>query len=88
MSKKHQNLVKKTGFAWQVLSTGLTGGICLGISLFLGYNFDIYFKTKPWGIMFGIFTGLASAGIQTWKQLKESMTEFEREKRERKNQKM
>lgn len=84
MSGNQRNLVKKTGFAGQVLSTGLTGGICLAISLYLGYQFDLYFATRPLGIIGGIVLGLASAMVQTWKQLRESLDEFDNHKRKSK----
>lgn len=85
MDDKNRNLIKKTGFAGQVLSMGLTGGICLAISLYLGYQFDLYFSSNPIGIVLGISIGIASAGIQTWKQLQESLDEFERNKHKRKD---
>lgn len=79
MPENGSNFAKKTGFAGQVLSTGLTGGICLAISLYLGYQFDLYFASEPYGIVGGIILGLASALVQTWKQLKESLDEFDRD---------
>ena len=84
MADNPRNLIKKTGFVGQVLSTGLTGGICLAISLYLGYQIDLYFATKPAGIIGGICLGIAAAAAQTWKQLRESLDEFENNKRKHK----
>ncbi|MFZ5952600.1 MAG: AtpZ/AtpI family protein [Candidatus Rifleibacteriota bacterium] len=81
MSDNQRNLIKKGGFAGKVLSTGLTGGICLVISLYFGHQIDLYFGTQPAGIFGGILLGLAAAIVQTWKQLKESLDEFDRDKR-------
>jgi F0F1-type ATP synthase assembly protein I len=80
MPDNQRNLLKKTGFAGKVLSTGLTGGICLALSLYFGYQFDLYFATRPIGILGGIFLGLAAALVQTWKQLQESLHEFDNHK--------
>ncbi|MDN5278786.1 MAG: putative F0F1-ATPase subunit Ca2+/Mg2+ transporter [Clostridiales bacterium] len=80
MTTRKKKLIKTTGFAGKVLSTGLTGGICVAISLYFGYQFDLYFDSRPIGILGGIFVGLAAAGVQTWKQLKESLEEFENDK--------
>ncbi len=85
MSENQRNQVKNAGFAGQVLSTGLTGGICLAISLFLGYQIDLYCNTRPAGILGGIVLGIASAAVQTWKQLRESLNAFEQADRDRKN---
>lgn len=77
--KKPQGLIRQTGMLGNVLSLGLTGGICLALSLFAGYHFDRFYSTGPWGIMVGIVIGLAAAATQTWKQLQESMGQFDRE---------
>jgi F0F1-type ATP synthase assembly protein I len=78
MSKKQKNLIRQTGFTGKVLSTGLTGGICIAISLFAGYHFDLYFDTRPAGIFVGIMLGVAAAAVQTYKQIKESFKEFDK----------
>ncbi|MGM0599860.1 MAG: AtpZ/AtpI family protein [Candidatus Rifleibacteriota bacterium] len=78
MGKIKKNLIRQTGFTGKVLSTGLTGGICVALSLFAGYQFDLYFNTKPLGIIVGILLGLAAAAVQTYKQIKESFKEFDR----------
>ncbi len=62
-----------------VLSTGFTGGVCLAIGLYAGYNIDKHLQTGPWGILGGIFFGLAAAAVQTWKQLNESIRAFKRD---------
>ena len=77
--RPHQKLIRQTGILGNVLSTGLTGGVCLAITLFAGYQIDKHFQTSPWGVLGGIFFGLAAAAVQTWKQLKESMSDFKRE---------
>ncbi len=64
-----------------VLSTGFTGGVCLAIGLYAGYNIDRHLHSDPWGIIGGIFFGLAAAAVQTWKQLNESMRAFDRDQR-------
>ncbi len=87
MPKNRENKFRATGFAGQVLSIGLTGGICMAISLYLGYEFDLYFATSPVGIIIGIFIGLASGAVQTWKQLKESHNHFEKAKLQSKDKK-
>lgn len=70
--------VKQIGQVGNVLSLGLTGGICVALSLFAGYQFDHYLSSEPYGIILGIIVGIAAAFIQTWKQLKESMGAFTR----------
>ncbi len=77
--KKTHKLVRQTSMVGNVLSLGLTGGICLALSLFAGYHFDRCFSSEPWGIIAGILIGLAAAATQTWKQLQESMGQFDRE---------
>ena len=68
-----------------VLSTGLTGGVCLALSLFFGYKLDQHFGVSPYGVLGGIFLGLAAALVQTWKQLNESMGAFKREQKRTEN---
>ncbi|MBU1108655.1 MAG: AtpZ/AtpI family protein [Candidatus Riflebacteria bacterium] len=72
-------MIRQAGAAGMVLSIGFTGGVCLGISLFIGYKIDSYFSSEPWGIIGGIIIGLAAAVVQTWKQLRESMDRFAKE---------
>ncbi|MDD3147620.1 MAG: AtpZ/AtpI family protein [Candidatus Riflebacteria bacterium] len=78
-------MIRQTGMLGNVLSTGLTGGVCLAISLFAGYQIDKHFNTSPYGVSGGIFFGLAAAGVQTWKQLSESMRAFKREQNRTEN---
>ena len=78
MKRKKKNLIRQTGFTGKVLSTGLTGGICIALSLFAGYQFDLYFDSNPLGIFVGILLGVAAAAVQTYKQISESFKEFDR----------
>ena len=72
-------MIQQAGAGAMVLSIGFTGGVCLAIGLFIGYQIDGYFLCEPWGIIGGIIVGLAAALVQTWKQLRESMDRFARE---------
>ncbi|MDD2997838.1 MAG: AtpZ/AtpI family protein [Candidatus Riflebacteria bacterium] len=86
MKQHAEGLIKKTGSLGNVLSTGFTGGVCLALSLFIGYKVDQYFLCDPWGIIGGIILGIAAAFVQTWKQLRESMGVFARENERDKKQ--
>jgi len=90
VGQRKEKLVRQTGVLGNVLSTGLTGGICVAIGLFAGLKVDAYFQVAPYGVMGGILFGLAAAGVQTYKQLKESMGAFrnERDRAENKTSQM
>lgn len=83
--QQRPGMVRQAGMLGNVLSTGLTGGVCLSLSLFLGYRLDQYFDSSPYGVLGGIFLGLAAAIVQTWKQLNESMGAFKREQKRTEN---
>lgn len=80
MTDRKPGFLRQAGLLGNVLSTGFTGGVCLAISLFLGYKIDQYFACEPYGILGGILLGLAAALLQTMKQFKESMGAFTRER--------
>ena len=45
------------------LRYGAEFGVAVGIGILIGYYIDIFFGTKPWGVLIMLFFGLA-AGIR------------------------
>ena len=73
-------LVRQFGYLGNVLSTGLTGGVCVAIGIFLGLKADDYLHSAPYGVSGGILVGLAAGILQTWKQMKEGMGALKNER--------
>lgn len=62
-----------------VLNIGLTSGICIAISLFIGHQVDLYFSIRPWGIVSGIVIGLGASILEIWTQVSRQLKELEQE---------
>ncbi len=60
------------GPAVEVLSLGLTMGVCLALGIGIGVAIDGRFETSPWGVGLGLLWGLGAAVTQAWRILARS----------------
>ncbi len=63
---------RRWGPVAEVLSLGLTMGICLALGIGIGVAVDGRFGTSPWGAGLGLFWGLGAAVAQAWRILARS----------------
>ncbi|MBF0499593.1 MAG: AtpZ/AtpI family protein [Candidatus Riflebacteria bacterium] len=47
-----------------LLALGLTIGLCIAFGLAAGWGIDKWLGTAPWGVLLGIFWGIAAAVVQ------------------------
>ena len=69
--------IDKTSAIYNLMGVGLGSGVCIAISLWIGYSIDEYFKCEPYGIIIGIFLGLASAITYMLKEIKRNVKKLE-----------
>ena len=64
----------------EILTLGISMGVCLGIGIGLGYYVETIMDISPFGILAGIAIGLGAAFTQSWRTIKKSLDKFEKEK--------
>lgn len=83
MFKGHKPKCKKKSLlggketAYNILSIGLASGLCLAISLYIGSEVDLRFKTTPYGVFGGIILGLASSITYMIREIHFNLKRFE-----------
>jgi ATP synthase protein I len=72
MAKKRFSLkfVTREGSAFMV-ATHLVGGIIAGT--LLGYLFDSFFKTEPWGLIVGFLLGVVAGFKNAYVEMKKTL---------------
>lgn len=73
-----KSFIEKGSAVYNLMGVGLGSGVCIGISLWIGYSIDEYFKCEPIGIIGGIFLGLASAITYMVEQIQKSIKRLEK----------
>jgi ATP synthase protein I len=66
--------VTKEGSAFMV-GTHIVGGIIAGS--FLGFAFDHFFKTQPWGLIVGFFLGVVAGFKNAYQEMQRAVKKVE-----------
>ena len=73
--------IDKVSTVYNLMGVGLGSGICVGISLWIGYSVDNYFSCEPYGILCGIFFGVASSAYYLYEQITKSSKKLDENKK-------
>ena len=74
--------VSREGSAFMV-GTHIVGGIIAG--LLLGYLFDHFFKTEPWGLIVGFFLGVVAGFKNAYQEMNRAVKKLEENNQEGKD---
>ncbi len=74
--------VSREGSAFMV-GTHIVGGIIAG--LLLGYLFDHFFKTEPWGLIVGFFLGVIAGFKNAYQEMNRAVKKLEENNQEGKD---
>ena len=74
--------VSREGSAFMV-GTHIVGGIIAG--LLLGYLFDHFFKTEPWGLIVGFLIGVVAGFKNAYQEMNRAVKKLEEDNQEGKD---
>ena len=74
--------VSREGSAFMV-GTHIVGGIIAG--LLLGYLFDHFFKTEPWGLIVGFLLGVVAGFKNAYQEMNSAVKKLEEDNQEGKD---
>ncbi|HIC09582.1 MAG TPA: hypothetical protein EYO62_05990 [Aquificales bacterium] len=74
--------VSREGSAFMV-GTHIVGGIIAG--LLLGYLFDHFFKTEPWGLIVGFLLGVVAGFKNAYQEMNRAVKKLEEDNQEGKD---
>ncbi|HIO42080.1 MAG TPA: hypothetical protein EYN34_04240 [Aquifex sp.] len=74
--------VSREGSAFMV-GTHIVGGIIAG--LLLGYPFDHFFKTEPWGLIVGFLLGVVAGFKNAYQEMNRAVKKLEEDNQEGKD---
>ncbi len=74
--------VSREGSAFMV-GTHIVGGIIAG--LLLGYLFDLFFKTEPWGLIVGFLLGVVAGFKNAYQEMNRAVKKLEEDNQEGKD---
>ncbi len=70
--------VTREGSAFMV-GTHIVGGIIAGT--LLGYLFDQFFKTQPWGLIVGFFLGIVAGFRNAYREMEMALKKVQKEEK-------